>query len=91
MTIVAPLRYKAEHGQFPQTLDRLVPEYLKAVPQDPFGPGPLTYKRQDDDFLLYSWGLNFQDHGGQHNKEAFRNKKESGDYVFWPPEAVERP
>ncbi|MCK4850630.1 MAG: hypothetical protein KAT11_04720 [Phycisphaerae bacterium] len=89
-TIVALLRYKADHGQFPDKLDQLVPQYLKAVPLDPFGPGPLTYKRQDDDFLLYSLSFNFEDHGGQHNKEAFRNKKESGDYVFWPPEPVER-
>ncbi len=90
-TIVALLRYKADHGQFPDKLDQLVPQYLKAVPLDPFGPGPLTYKRQEDGFILYSWGLNFEDHGGRHNKETFRNKKESGDYVFWPPEPVERP
>ena len=90
-TVVALLRYKAEHGQFPQTLDELVPQYLKVIPDDPFGPGPLTYKRQGDDFILYSWGLNFEDHGGQHNKETFRQKAESGDYVFWPPEPVKRP
>jgi hypothetical protein len=84
------LRYKAQHGQFPEKLDELVPQYLKAVPQDPFGPGPLSYKRQEDDFILYSWGLNFEDHGGQHNKETFRKRKESGDYVFWPPEPVQR-
>ena len=90
-TIVALLRYKAEHGQFPQTLDELVPQYLKVIPDDPFGPGPLTYKRQGDDFILYSWGLNFEDHGGQHNKQTLTMKSESGDYVFWPPEPVERP
>ncbi len=89
-TVVALLRYKAEHGQFPQTLDQLVPQYLETVPLDPFGPGPLTYKRHEDDFILYSWGLNFEDHGGQHNKEVFRVRKADGDYVFWPPEPVER-
>ena len=73
-TVVALLRYKAAHDQFPETLDKLVPEYLEALPQDPFGPVPLTYKRQGDDFVLYSWGLNFEDHGGQHNKETFKKK-----------------
>ncbi|GAG52599.1 unnamed protein product, partial [marine sediment metagenome] len=52
--------------------------------------GPLTYKRQDNDFILYSWGLNFEDHSGQHNKEVFQNRNRDGDYVFWPPEPVER-
>ncbi len=90
-TVVALLRYKAKHGQFPDSLDKLVPEYLKAIPDDPFGPGPLTYKRQGDDFILYSWGLNFEDHGGQHNRDVFVTTKPEGDYVFWPPEPVERP
>ena len=84
-TIIALLRYKADHGQFPETLDELAPQYLKTIPQDPFGPGPLTYKKQGDDFILYSWGLNFEDNSGQHNEMAFRKEKESGDYVFWPP------
>ena len=83
--VVALLRYKADHDQFPEKLDELVPQYLKAVPLDPFGPGPLTYKRQGDDFILYSWGLNFEDHGGQHDRDAFRMRSAKGDYVLWPP------
>ncbi len=85
-TVVALLRYQADHGQFPDSLDKLIPQYLKAVPQDSFGPGPLSYKRQGDDFILYSWGLNFEDDAGQHAHWF----DESGDYVFWPPEPVER-
>ena len=90
-TVVALLRYKTEHGQFPEKLDEVVSEYLKAIPQDPFGPGPLSYKRQGDDFILYSWGLDFKDDGGKHNKEVFRQTNRAGDYVFWPPEPVEQP
>ena len=83
-TIVALLRYKAEYGQFPDSLDELVPEYLKAVPLDPFGPGPLTYKRQGDDFILYSWGLNFKDDDGRFDTRVLRMEDVEGDYVFWP-------
>ena len=84
-TIVALLRYKADHDQFPETLDKLVPQYLKTVPLDPFGPGPLTYRPQDHDFILYSLGLNFEDHGGRHNPEVFQGRNRDGDYVFWSP------
>ena len=28
--------YRADHGQFPQSLDQLVPTYLPAIPRDPF-------------------------------------------------------
>ena len=90
-TIVALLRYKANHDQFPQTLNELVPQYLTAVPLDPFGPGPLTYKPQANDFILYSRGLNFQDNAGQHNKEVFYLQKADGDFVFWPPPPIKKP
>jgi hypothetical protein len=69
-------------------LDNLVPGYLGAVLQDPFGPGPLSYERQADDFILYSWGLNFQDDGGKHDENAFRLEDNDGDYVFWPPQTA---
>ena len=28
---------------------------MKDLPADPYGRGPLTYRRTDDGFLLYSW------------------------------------
>ena len=86
---VALLRYKAEHGRFPEKLNQLTPRYLQAVPQDPFGPGPLSYKRQGHDFIIYSWGWNFEDHGGQHNRDVFRMRNQEGDYVFWPPQTID--
>jgi len=90
-TIIALLRYKADHRQFPDSLDKLVPQYLPSVPQDPFGPGPLTYKRQADDFLLYSFSENFQDDQGRHEQDIRGRGTPKGDYVFWPPEPIERP
>lgn len=90
-TIVALLRHQSDHAQFPESLDQLVPQYLRAVPQDPFGPGPLSYKRQGDDFILYSWGSDCEDHGGWYNPDVFGTRKAGGDNVFWPPQPVERP
>ena len=33
--------YRAEHGEFPETLRDLAPEYLPAIPDDPFSGSPL--------------------------------------------------
>ncbi|MFO0900277.1 MAG: hypothetical protein U0836_22815 [Pirellulales bacterium] len=35
--------YFKDHGQLPETLDALVPEYLPAVPLDPYNDEPLRY------------------------------------------------
>ncbi len=42
--------YRAEHGNYPPTLQQLVPDYLSAVPADPFAPdgGRLMYRLAED-------------------------------------------
>ena len=52
-------------GSPPDSLASLVPEFLSAVPQDPFGSGPLVYRRTEQEYLLYSLGGNRKDDGGQ--------------------------
>ena len=41
--VVACLLYEIRHGQLPETLDALVPEYLGEVPRDPFDGKPFRY------------------------------------------------
>ena len=53
-----------EKGQPPRQLHQLVPEYLKAVPQDPFSGQPLVYRLQGTNWLLYSVALDGVDNGG---------------------------
>lgn len=42
--------YRAEHGEWPESLSALVPEYLREVPADPFSSGfdQMTYERLAD-------------------------------------------
>jgi hypothetical protein len=61
---VALRRYRLEHGQYPDALDALVPQYLKAPPQDPFTRAGLVYRREGRGVVLYSIGLNGKDDGG---------------------------
>lgn len=82
---VAILRYEAERGQLPSSLETLVDEgYLKALPQDSYSDGPLIYQRTDDDFILYSFGADFDDDGGMPSK--WGDGEKGGDQVFWPVE-----
>ena len=80
---LAILRYEAERGQPPSDLQMLMDKgYLEALPQDSFSDGPLIYRRSDNDFILYSFGADFDDDGGTPSKWGYGEK--GGDQVFWP-------
>jgi hypothetical protein len=65
ITAVALKRYQLKHGNWPETLANLSPEFLPAVPLDPVDGKPLRYRRNDDGtYLLYSIGENGVDDGG---------------------------
>lgn len=59
--------YKTQHGRLPQTLDDLVPEYLKAVPIDAFDGKPIRYDPAKR--ILYSVGKDGADDGGLSHEE----------------------
>ena len=89
-TLVAVLRYRADHERLPASLDALVPDYLRDAPEDVFSADPLKYSHDDADRIsLYSVGRNLIDDGGV--SDIVKNAKVSGlkapaDIVYWPPE-----
>jgi hypothetical protein len=60
--LIALKCYKLEHGELPETLDALVPEYLEAVPLDDFDGKPMKYAR--DKRVVYAVGTDLTDNGG---------------------------
>jgi hypothetical protein len=56
--------YRRQHGQWPKRLEELTPEILQEAPVDPFGDRPLIYRRQGDEFIVYSVGKDGRDNGG---------------------------
>ena len=54
-----------EHGTYPANLADLMPNYLDAMPLDPFGGKPLHYRRTSQGFLLYSVGPDGIDDDGK--------------------------
>jgi hypothetical protein len=58
-------RYRLAHGEVPETLEALVPQFLKSVPLDIMTAKPLSYRRlSPDDFLLWSIGWDEVDDNG---------------------------
>jgi len=59
-------RYRLVNGEFPATLDSLVPQFLPQLPHDIINGEPLKYRRTvGGGFVLYSVGFNQTDDGGQ--------------------------
>jgi hypothetical protein len=65
ITAIALKRFQLKHGNFPEKISDLAPEFLAAVPLDPVDGKPLRYHANPDGtFLLYSVGENGVDDGG---------------------------
>ena len=58
-------RYHLAHGEYPETLDALAPQFIEKLPHDLINGQPLHYWRTEDGkFVLYSVGWNETDDGG---------------------------
>jgi hypothetical protein len=81
-------RFRLTHGEYPETLDPLSPQFIDKLPYDIIDGQPLHYRRTDDaQFLLYSVGWNGTDEGGitvrsEYLWDRFRDL-DKGDWV-WP-------
>ncbi|MFO0849114.1 MAG: hypothetical protein U0871_11260 [Gemmataceae bacterium] len=63
---VAAERYRRKHGAWPASLEALVPEFLPAVPTEPFSGKPLGFERLPDGLAITPTGPDGQrdlDHG----------------------------
>jgi hypothetical protein len=71
-------RYRLAHGQYPDSLDALVPQFAAKLPHDIIGGQPIKYHRTADGrFVLYSVGWNGKDDSGVAGKSV-----EEGDWVW---------
>lgn len=63
-TALAVEQYRLKVAELPPSLSALVPEYLSAVPLDPFDGAPLRFKKLANGYVVYSIGQNGKDDGG---------------------------
>ena len=57
--------YQKQHGAPPDRLDALVPDFLPAVPADPFDGKSLHYARTERGWKFWSVGYDLKDDGGE--------------------------
>jgi hypothetical protein len=86
---IALERYRLAHGEFPESLDALAPQFMEKIPHDIIGGQPLHYRRTDDgQFVLYSVGWNETDDGGVvvlSKGETPSVDRDEGDWVWRYP------
>jgi hypothetical protein len=72
-TAIALERYRLAHGEYPESLNALAPQFINKLPHDIIGGQPLHYRRDPPSpssgaaggqFVLYSVGWNETDDGG---------------------------
>ena len=74
-------RYRLAKGQYPATLQALVPQFVASLPNDVVTGEPYKYVPADDgQFKLYSVGWNESDDGGTPGRTLFDDKE--GDWVW---------
>jgi len=79
---VACERFRMKHGRWPESTAALVPEFLPAVPLDPFDKRPLRFKRLDDGLVIYSVGQDRADDGGDLRRIERPEGKDEG-FRLW--------
>lgn len=61
---IAAERFRLSTGEFPTTLDQLVPEFLQEIPVDPFDQTFMKLLKRDDGLVIYSSSVDGIDDSG---------------------------
>ena len=84
---IALERYRLAHGEYPDSLDALAPQFMEKIPHDIINGEPLHYRLDDARFVLYSVGWNERDDGGTVGLTKNGNvDPDKGDCVWRYPE-----
>lgn len=75
---IAVAACQKQQGDFPDSLEGLVPAYLAELPNDPYTGKPFVYRIDNEGALVYSLGKNLKDDGGKPLDEDSENY----DHVF---------
>ena len=87
---IALERYRLAHGEHPETLSALTPQFIDNIPNDIMNGQPLLYRREDNGlFTLYSVGWNQTDDGGNFvPQKYYPYEEEKSDWVWKYPVIV---
>lgn len=57
-------RFRLHDGRLPESIEELIPDYLEAVPTDPFSGEPMRFAVTDEGIVIYSVYEDGEDDGG---------------------------
>jgi hypothetical protein len=78
-------RYRLAHGEYPETLEVLKPQWVREIPHDVITGESLHYSRSDKDkFVLYSVAWNEKDDAGVQAPRSGGATAKTGDWVWTP-------
>lgn len=77
--------YHVRKGAYPGTLGELVPDFMPELPPDPWGGGPMRYRREGSAYRLYSVGPDLVDDGGSRERGVTKYHHQR-DFVIMPLE-----
>lgn len=84
--VVACRLYEIRYGRLPETLDALVPEFLREVPRDPFDGKPFRYLPEKA--VVYSVGRDMRDSSGSvpraSDADSSGRARRNGDDLVYP-------
>ncbi|MDB4786373.1 hypothetical protein OAK47_03670 [Planctomycetaceae bacterium] len=75
---IATAAYQKSVDELPSSLNKLVPDYLSKLPNDPYTGKSFVYRVDDDGAIIYSLGKNLKDDGGT----SIDDDRENHDHVF---------
>ncbi|RJP29956.1 MAG: hypothetical protein C4527_10790 [Candidatus Omnitrophota bacterium] len=74
--------FKEKNGAYPQELSAIRDAFVGEMPIDPFTGKDYVYQKKENGYLLYSYGKNMQDNGGEYQIDP-HNRNEIKDDLIW--------
>jgi hypothetical protein len=76
--------YQLVHGDVPEHLSNLVPDFLPSIPIDPFDGKTLRYRREGTEWVIWSVGPDLKDDNAAWHEFKYRkNEKHPGGDIFF--------
>ncbi len=66
--------YKSKNGEYPDSLNDIIPEYISELPKDPFTGQNYIYRKEGEGFLVYSVGRDERDDNGLYDERSWQRK-----------------
>lgn len=89
--MLAAERYRLKYGSWPETLEALTPEFIEAVPLDPYDGQPLRWVHFAEGRKIYSVGQDRKDDGGDLDGVIRTQSPQDYGYRLYDPEHRHKP